>query len=247
MLLKAILPLFFFISLAYTKDICYGDLGCFTDSYPFSGTLQRPFALLPETPEKIAAKFTLFNRKQTAGQIVTSNNLGTSYDPTLGTKFITHGFLHNAIKPWVIDMKNAILSVDDVNVITVDWSKGNGFPYTQATANTQVVGAEIAKLIKAFISDKGAKAKDFHLIGHSLGAHISGYAGARITGLGRITGLDTAGPYFENTDPVVRLDPTDALFVESIHTDGTANLQLGLGLIQPVGRKYLFIDYFNIK
>ena len=131
--------------------------------------------------------------------------------------------------------------------ITVDWSKGNGFPYTQATANTQVVGAEIAKLIKAFISDKGAKAKDFHLIGHSLGAHISGYAGARITGLGRITGLDTAGPYFENTDPVVRLDPTDALFVESIHTDGTANLQLGLGLIQPVGRKYLFIDYFNIK
>jgi hypothetical protein len=43
-------------------------------------------------------------------------------------------------------------------------------------------------------------------------------------------GLDPAGPYFENTDPSVRLDPTDALFVDVIHTDGTNNLLLGLGI-----------------
>ena len=43
-------------------------------------------------------------------------------------------------------------------------------------------------------------------------------------------GLDPAGPYFENTDPSVRLDPTDALFVDVIHTDGTHNLLLGLGM-----------------
>jgi pancreatic triacylglycerol lipase len=41
--------------------------------------------------------------------------------------------------------------------------------------------------------------------------------------------LDPAGPYFENTDPKVRLDPTDALFVDVIHTDGAHNLLLGLG------------------
>ena len=234
MLKKLIFTLFVSISLAYAKDICHGDLGCFTDSFPFSGTIQRPFALLPETPEKIGTKFTLFNRKQTAGQVVTASNLGNSFDASLPTKFIIHGFLHNANKQWVIDMKNALIFRDDVNVITVDWSKGNGFPYTQATANTQIVGAEIAKLIKAYISSNGANAKDFHVIGHSLGSHIAGYAGARVPGMGRITGLDPAGPYFENTDPVVRLDPTDALFVEAIHTDGTANLKIGLGLIQPV-------------
>jgi hypothetical protein len=42
-------------------------------------------------------------------------------------------------------------------------------------------------------------------------------------------GLDPAGPYFENTDPRVHLDPTDALFVDVIHTDGANNLFLGLG------------------
>lgn len=32
-------------------------------------------------------------------------------------------------------------------------------------------------------------------------------------------GLDPAGPLFTNTDPSVRLDPTDALFVDGIHSD----------------------------
>ena len=118
--------------------------------------------------------------------------------------------------------------------------QGDGFPYTQATANTRVVGAEIAKLVNALIQTKGVQAKSFHLIGHSLGAHISGYAGKRITGLGQITGLDAAGPYFENTDPVVRLDSTDALFVDTIHTDGSATIMLGLGLMQPLGH----VDFY---
>ena len=34
------------------------------------------------------------------------------------------------------------------------------------------------------------------------------------------TGLDPAGPYFEWLPPFVRLDPTDAQFVDVIHTDG---------------------------
>ena len=43
------------------------------------------------------------------------------------------------------------------------------------------------------INNAGAKSSDFHCIGHSLGSHICGYAGSRINGLGKITGLDPAG------------------------------------------------------
>ncbi|RNA45174.1 pancreatic triacylglycerol lipase-like [Brachionus plicatilis] len=225
---------------AASKEICYDQLGCFTDSYPFSGNLQRPFALLPQSPQKVSVKFTLYNKVLgTESQVISYASLG-QFNPSLKTKFIVHGFIHNGIKDWVIDMKNKILRVENVNVIVVDWSKGNGFPYTQATANTQIVGAEIARLINTMISSQGAKAADFHIIGHSLGSHIAGYAGERVNGLGRITALDPAGPYFENTDPKVRLDPTDAVYVDAIHSDGTANLFLGLGLIQPIGH----VDFY---
>ena len=77
---------------------------------------------------------------------------------------------------------------EDVNIIITDWSKGNGFPYEKAAANTQVVGAEVALFIRYLIDQHGAKAADFHIIGHSLGAQVAGYAGERVEGLGRITG-----------------------------------------------------------
>lgn len=45
-------------------------------------------------------------------------------------------------------MKNSLLKQGDYNVILVDWGGGSSLPYTQATANTRVVGALLAKLVK---------------------------------------------------------------------------------------------------
>ena len=47
----------------------------------------------------------------------------------------------------------------------------------------QVVGLEIGYLVNWLISDYGLNATDVHLIGHSLGSHISGYAGEQIEGV----------------------------------------------------------------
>ena len=64
---------------------------------------------------------------------------------------------------------------------------------------------------------------DMHLIGHSLGAHVAGYAGENVHGLGRITGLDPAGLNYENQSARFRLDYTDAQFVDVIHTNTDDN------------------------
>ncbi len=125
MLFATLLLITFNINLILTREVCYDDLGCFTDAFPFSGVLARPIALLPDKPEKISTKFTLYNKQtDSKGEIVTASNLGSNYDPNRGTKFIIHGFVQHAFVSWVLEMKDAILSVDDVNVISVDWSKG---------------------------------------------------------------------------------------------------------------------------
>ena len=47
--------------------------------------------------------------------------------------------------------------------------------------------------------------------------------------------MEPTQPYFEGTDPIVRVDENDALFVEAIHTNGKGLLQLGLGMTSRVG------------
>jgi pancreatic triacylglycerol lipase len=77
---------------------------------------------------------------------------------------------------------------------------------------------QVAELILRLVKQFGMSPAQFHLVGHSLGAHTAGYAGDRVAGVARITGLDPAEPYFENFHTSVRLDPSDADFVDVIHT-----------------------------
>jgi hypothetical protein len=42
-----------------------------------------------------------------------------------------------------------------------------------------------------------------------------------------IAGLDPAGLYFERYDNKVKLDPSDASFVDVIHTDAASLFQMG--------------------
>ncbi|NWY03839.1 LIPR3 protein, partial [Nothoprocta ornata] len=105
------------------------------------------------------------------------------------------------------------------NCIAVDWKEGAKGTYASAVNNLRVIGAEIAYFIKTLQQIYRYSPSQIHLIGHSLGAHTAGEAGRRTQGIGRITGLDPAGPFFEGTPPEVRLDPTDASFVDVIHSN----------------------------
>lgn len=83
------------------------------------------------------------------------------------------------------------------------------------------------------------------MIGHSLGAHLCGYTGYYLQKdfnlqLGRITGMDPAEPMFHGTEPVVRLDRTDAKFVDVIHSAARPFSTGGMGMTESIGH----VDFF---
>jgi len=218
---------------------CYGEYGCFSNWGKFI-TLSRPINLFPSTPEKINLKLNLFTRKN-PGTIellkvddVTGVNQ-TNFNFSMPTKLIIHGYTDSGNNIWCLNMKDELLINNNFNVIIVDWEDGAKSPYIQAVANTRLVGAMIARFLQLIQTAYGYPPQMSHIIGHSLGAHTAGYAGERLNKLGRISGMDPAGPYFENTDPVVRLDKTDAMLVDVMHTNGFSLLAGDAGINMQVG------------
>lgn len=227
---------------------CFGDIGCLNITREWYHLIHRPFNVFPLPRNVINTRFLLYTEANpTDGQLISADDKATvdksEFNAKWPTKFIIHGFIDTPLSNWVSELRDELIARGNLNVIVVDWAGGSLPLYTQATANTRLVGLEIAYLITKLRDEHGLRAEDVHLIGHSLGAHTAGYAGERIPGLGRITGLDPAEPYFQSMGSSVRLDPTDATFVDVIHTDGRSFLLLeipGYGMSQSCGH----IDFY---
>ncbi|CAG2100125.1 unnamed protein product [Medioppia subpectinata] len=113
--------------------------------------------------------------------------------------------------------------------------------YALSAANTQVVGALIAFFINRICADTYGRDvitnDQFYLVGHSLGAHVVGFAGKRLINpqVHRVTGLDPAGPGFEANSTNIRLAYTDGKEVDIIHSDMASMVLDGLGLNETIG------------
>lgn len=206
----------------------------------------RPINTLPASREDINTRFMLHTRNdpaETEDCFITADAAtidATTFDPSKPIKFITHGFIDTGNTEWLKRVARALITQGDYNVIRVNWGAGSLPMYYSAAANTRVVGLEIAYLVNFFIDHYGVDPANVHLIGHSLGSHTSGYAGEKIPGLGRITGLDPAGPYYTATPEFIRLDASDAVYVDNIHTDADTILLLGYGTEQEMGN----VDFY---
>ncbi|XP_060233292.1 inactive pancreatic lipase-related protein 1 [Meriones unguiculatus] len=233
-------------SLSPGKDVCYNDLGCFSDTEPWAGTAIRPLKLLPWSPEKINTQFLLYtNENPNAFQLLQLSDPSTieasNFQAARKSRFVIHGFVDKGDEDWAIAMCKNMFQVEEVNCICVDWKRGAQTTYTQAANNVRVVGAQVAQMIGILATNYSHSPSKVHLIGHSLGAHVAGEAGSRTPGLGRITGLDPVEANFEGTPAEVRLDPSDADFVDVIHTDAAPLIPfLGFGTNQMVGH----LDFF---
>uniref|UniRef100_A0A674HM46 Triacylglycerol lipase n=1 Tax=Taeniopygia guttata TaxID=59729 RepID=A0A674HM46_TAEGU len=215
---------FYLLGRVAGKEVCYPRLGCFTDDPPWSGVPGRLLTGLPDPPEEMNITFSLYTRETgNNSQVISAINSSTiqksHFSSHRNTTFIIHGFGSTGKTGWVVEMCLLLLEVENINCIAVDWKEGAKGTYASAVNNIRVLGAEVAYFLTVLQKMFGYSPYEIHLIGHSLGAHAAGEAGRRIRGVRRITGLDPAGPYFEGTPPMVRLDPTDANFVDVIHSN----------------------------
>ncbi|KAL3269425.1 hypothetical protein HHI36_008495 [Cryptolaemus montrouzieri] len=182
----------------------------------------------------------LFTRMNPLDPVKLQLNHTNQFDTSKPTKFIIHGYLENHLVDWYKIMKDELLKNNDMNVIEVDWKRVSRSLYTSSAKNIKLIGIILGR----FILDNGILLDRLHMIGHSLGAHLAGFASKYVkqntsSTIGRISALDPAGPYFRyfGITSRERLSRDDAEIVDVIHTDGGV-----FGLDEPVGTLDM---YFN--
>lgn len=94
--------------------------------------------VLPESPEQIDPDFFIENRKNEFTPFKVSFNDSaeiyrmSGFNPKLETKILIHGGASSKTMAWWMrKMKEAFLSQQDYNIITLDWSKRNLGAYVQ--------------------------------------------------------------------------------------------------------------------
>lgn len=147
---------------------------------------------------------------------------------------ITHGWTDNANKTWVQETAKNVIKYQDSNVCAVDWNHLAKYRYyVSAIENVPKVSGYVT-LFVAFLRDSGIPLDRVTLVGHSLGAQISGQVGYNYRGqIGAIFGLDPAGPLFtapKDRGLEYRLDASDAKYVQMILTSrGQCGVMTGDG------------------
>lgn len=194
---------------------------------------------IPEMRKSVQVKFYLFTKSNpgTPKQIYL-NDRGTlsssSFRGSVPTRIIIHGWQNNYQSSVNTDIRSALLNAGSYNVICVDWSdKSISLNYAISRNAVQDVGKQVAQMLD-FLSTTGSMSfNQLTIIGHSLGAHVAGFAAKQVT-RGRVSsiiGLDPAYPLFSYSDCSKRLCSSDANYVESIQTSGSL-----LGFLEPIGK-----------
>ncbi|CAG9126805.1 unnamed protein product [Plutella xylostella] len=178
------------------------------------------------------------NRYQTLTNGDERSVRNSNFDASKETVVVAHGWLSNGNTEPNPAVRKAYLNKKDVNVIVVDWRRLAMSDYATAAAGVPAVGQGVGQFINWLHNSFGLRYENVHIVGFSLGAHIAGNAGRATRGrVARVTGLDPAGPMWNYNRN--RLQPTDGVYVEAIHTDGGYTVG-GLGIGSAIAQ----VDFF---
>ncbi|KAF2883706.1 hypothetical protein ILUMI_22456 [Ignelater luminosus] len=187
-------------------------------------------------------KLFLFTRQNEDTPVLINKSDPIQLDTTKPIKLLLPGWLCNITNDEMPDLKNSYLQAYDCNVIALDWTKYSIDLYT----NSFCFIPEIAKVLGKFLcylqTDLNVSLSEIHVLGHSMGGQMAGFVGQETqkqcgVHIGRISGLDPAGPLYQGLDESRRLDESDAVFVDVIHTNERI-----LGYYGPCGTVDFFVN-----
>ncbi|XP_012259852.2 pancreatic triacylglycerol lipase [Athalia rosae] len=200
-----------------------------------------------ETPELIQRSindisFNLYTKQNPSkAQVITLNSASSvtksNFRANRPTRFVTHGWRSSGSSDACVLPRNAYLATGDYNVIVVDWKKTAGnLIYPTAAKNVAAVAARVSQFLNFMHKVAGLNFGTTMLVGHSLGAHVSGLAARGASGtIQAVVALDPARPNFDHVGDDKRVSKSDAAYVEVIHTN--AGL---LGLKEKLGHSDFF-------
>ncbi|XP_049526829.1 phospholipase A1-like isoform X2 [Dermacentor silvarum] len=226
---------------------CYEGIGCFNIDDKMGLHIGGP-----DKPKEVGTAITLygsdFNYTIGVDHNIWKQKYVVNWQINLQKPLVAiiHGFNFKDKVDWMYEMKTALMQKVDCNVLIVKWLNGARVPdYPAAAANSPMPGVLLSKVLKDMVATSNGKleAKNIHVIGFSLGAQAAGFCGRHFYNatkekLGRITGLDPAGPLFDISN--VALSKNDANFVDIIHTNAGYLYSLKLGIKGPIGH----VDFY---
>ncbi|XP_042911517.2 lipoprotein lipase, partial [Parasteatoda tepidariorum] len=183
--------------------------------------------------------FTYMNPKEPYHLKTTQDSwIQSNLDPKHPTIFLIHGFETeiNIQNGTYTKMKDNILNRSVYrNVFLMDYSKYSSGLFSETAKMSFLVSQNLANFIHFLMKNASMAADQFHLVGASLGGEVAANAASLVPGLGRLTGLDPAGPIFELLPSNYRISSDDAQFVDIIHTSSIAPFPKGIGISYPAG------------
>ncbi|KAI1286436.1 Lipase member H [Halotydeus destructor] len=229
---------------------------------------QAPAATDPSPGGYMSARFWLYSSTdQDNGKVVDGQSVGQwakSFDDRSKVVMLVHGFQSTSDEIF-LKIKNTLFNMAEpgdpmvikpTHVVIVDWSTwatatlqlSTDFfeltGYARAANSTEAVGKQIGHFLVQLFQN-GVNPRHVHLIGFSLGAHTAGWAGHYTQQLlnvkvGRISGLDPAGPKFEKKNGFQKaslgygssefhLNRAHAHYVDIIHTSDVLGFKEAIG------------------
>lgn len=161
-----------------------------------------------------------------------------NFNSSRPTRIFVHGFYSDS--GLMESYAKAYLNAGDFNFIAVDWLAGaKTLNYPKARHRVREVGEALAVFIDHLVGI-GMNLEHLILVGHSLGAHVCGFAGKSVKSgkIPIIVGLDPALPLFSLKNKGHRLAYTDARYVQIIHTSGGF-----LGIKHAIGHADFYPNY----